>query len=84
MGTPLELLTKEKSGCNECDDFWFSYPRKQPYPLISNSQSKCTAYLCKNCGTFWLEEQRFAKIVNRSEVAKHFPAFDTEEAVVND
>jgi len=73
------MFVNNSKNCDICDDFWFRYPKKKPYELASSSELKCSLYLCKSCDSFWLEEQRSARIIDKVEAEKTFPNFNLSE-----
>jgi Zn-finger nucleic acid-binding protein len=65
-----------EDGCETCDEFWFRFPRKRPYELAANSEKQISLYRCPICNSFWLESQRSARIISKTEAQELFPRFD--------
>lgn len=76
MDSFVGLLMSVNSGCEVCDDFWFRFPKKQPYQLAVNSKMYISLYRCSICNKFWLESQKSAQIIGRKEAQELFPNFD--------
>ena len=64
-----------ESVCDYCHDFWMKYPKKKPYRLADNIDEQIMLYQCKECGAYWEESLRFARIISKEEAHQSFSKY---------
>lgn len=71
------LTTMEKApvGCDECRGFWQSNAKKRPESSAVNMEMQVALVVCPNCGRFWEESQRLARIIGLIEARSMFPKY---------
>lgn len=67
------------TGCEICANFWFKYPKKQPYRLAENAGEQMLLYQCQHCKVFFGADLRIARILTLEEAKSLFPNYFNRE-----
>ena len=51
------------------------YPKKRPYRLADNLSQQIMLYQCKECGAYWEEDLRTARVITGEEAYQHFSEY---------
>jgi hypothetical protein len=74
MGALMEVQMNSQ-GCEFCKNFWMKYPKKRPYRLADNLSQQIMLYQCKECGAYWEEDLRTARVITDEEALQHFSEY---------
>ena len=68
--------------CEICENFWFKYPKKQPYRLAENADAQMLLYQCDYCKMYWSADLRTARILSLEEAKTLFPNYFSREKII--
>lgn len=72
MDALMEVQMSEKNGCEYCKNFWMKHPKKLPDRLADNVLQQTMLYQCAECGAYWEENLRTARVITNEEARKNF------------